>query len=73
VVRVRDAFADIGITDPELDKLYPHPNTYAKLETLAASSRWQIGDRVPTELRAPPESPTPDEPRRGFWQRIFGG
>jgi hypothetical protein len=36
VVRVRDAFADIGITDPELDNLYPRPNTYTKLDTLAA-------------------------------------
>jgi hypothetical protein len=36
VVRVRDAFADIGITDPELDKLYPRPNTFTKLDTLAA-------------------------------------
>jgi hypothetical protein len=33
---VRDAFADIGITAPELDKLYPRPNTYTKLDTLAS-------------------------------------
>jgi hypothetical protein len=36
VVRVRDAFADIGVIDPELDKLYPRPNTNTKLDTLAA-------------------------------------
>ena len=36
VVRVRDAFADLGITDPELEKLYPRPNTYLKLDAIAA-------------------------------------
>jgi hypothetical protein len=36
VVRVRDAFADLGITDPELENLYPRPTTYTKLDAIAA-------------------------------------
>ncbi len=35
VVRVRDTFADLGISDPELDRLYENPKNYSDLRTLA--------------------------------------
>jgi hypothetical protein len=35
VVRVRDAFADLGIRDPELDRLHENPKNYSDLRTLA--------------------------------------
>jgi hypothetical protein len=35
VVRVRDAFADVGIRDPELDRLHENPKNYRDLRTLA--------------------------------------
>jgi hypothetical protein len=35
VVRVRDAFADLGISDPELDRLHENPKNYSDLRTLA--------------------------------------
>jgi hypothetical protein len=36
VARVRDAFADLGITDPELDRLHENPRNYNEMRTLAA-------------------------------------
>jgi hypothetical protein len=36
VARVRDAFADLGVTDPELDRLYENPRNYTDMRTLAA-------------------------------------
>jgi hypothetical protein len=35
VVKVRDAFADAGIRDPELDRLHENPKYYRELRTLA--------------------------------------
>jgi hypothetical protein len=35
VVKVRDAFADLGIRDPELDRLHENPKNYRELRTLA--------------------------------------
>jgi hypothetical protein len=35
VVRVRDAFADLGTRDPELDRLHEDPRNYKDLRTLA--------------------------------------
>jgi len=35
VVGVRDAFADLGISDPELDRLHENPKNYSELRTLA--------------------------------------
>ena len=35
VVRVRDAFADLGISVPELDRLHENPRNYSDLRTLA--------------------------------------
>jgi len=35
VVGVRDAFADLGIGDPELDRLHENPKNYSELRTLA--------------------------------------
>ena len=35
VVGVRDAFADLGIRDPELDRLHENPKNYSNLRTLA--------------------------------------
>ena len=35
VVRVRDAFADLGISVPELDRLHENPKNYSDLRTLA--------------------------------------
>jgi hypothetical protein len=35
VVGVRDAFADLGIRDPELDRLHENPKNYRDLRTLA--------------------------------------
>ena len=35
VVGVRDAFADLGIRDPELDRLHENPKNYSDLRTLA--------------------------------------
>jgi len=35
VVGVRDAFADLGIRDPELDRLHETPKNYSDLRTLA--------------------------------------
>jgi hypothetical protein len=35
VVRPRDAFADLGIRDPELDRLHENPKNYSDLRTLA--------------------------------------
>jgi hypothetical protein len=35
VVRVRDAFADLGIRDPELDRLHENPKNYSDMRTLA--------------------------------------
>ncbi len=45
VVSVRYALADIGMRDPELDRLYPRPHTYLKLEALAARLN-TIADRL---------------------------
>jgi hypothetical protein len=35
VARVRDALADRGMTDPELDRLYESPRNYNEMRTLA--------------------------------------
>lgn len=36
VTRVRDAFADLGVKDPELDRLYQNDGDYNELRALAA-------------------------------------
>jgi hypothetical protein len=35
VIKVRDAFADLGIGDPELDRLHENPKNYSDLRILA--------------------------------------
>jgi hypothetical protein len=50
VVRVRDAFADLGISDPELDRLHENPKNYSDLRTLAHRLR-AMGDSLARQAR----------------------
>jgi hypothetical protein len=50
VVGVRDAFADLGIRDPELDRLHENPKNYSELRILA-DRLITMADSLPRQAR----------------------